>query len=148
MALTNSLVYNATPIALLPALSSATDLVHSLRASKATHLFVQSDLLPRALEAAREIGLPDDRIYLLDGRVEGRKSFLDFLSDFRGRGLPLQPVAPVARDTLAYVTFAHGGTGIPQGQLPSWVVYAEHRLIFAIFSRSNYARSYLGNDIS
>ncbi|TFY69544.1 hypothetical protein EVJ58_g346 [Rhodofomes roseus] len=113
--LVHSLLVLAAPIALLSAYATAYELAYAIRTSKATCLFVGPDLLPVALQAAREVGLPEDRIYVLSGHVKGKKSLADFIHETRERRIPMVPVKPATKDTLAYLIFSSGTTGLPKG---------------------------------
>ena len=72
-----------TPISLLSAYGTPFELAHALRTSKVTHMFVEPSLLPKALKAAKEVGVPESNIYILEGHSEGRKSFQDLIDDVK-----------------------------------------------------------------
>ncbi|KZT12012.1 acetyl-CoA synthetase-like protein [Laetiporus sulphureus 93-53] len=109
--LVNALLVITTPFALLSAYSTPFELAQSLRTSKATRLFVQSDLLSIALQAAKEVGLPEDRIYILHGHVKGKETLDDLIQHARQQRLLRVQVKPVKKDTLAYLVFSSGTTG-------------------------------------
>ena len=111
----NSLLYNTTPFALLSAFATAYGLANGLRTSQTTPLFVQPALLPNALEAAKQVGLPEDRIFVLEGKVDGRRSFQDLADQVKRNGVPTTPVKPAGKDTLAYLVFSSGTSGLPKG---------------------------------
>ena len=115
----NALVYAAVPFSLLSALATVRELTHELEVSKPTHLFVQPELLLTALDAARQVGLPENCIYILEGEAVGRKSFQDLLNKVRQLGTPIVPVMPVTKDTLAYVVFTSGISTSKKGKC-SW----------------------------
>ncbi|GBE84164.1 acetyl-CoA synthetase-like protein [Sparassis latifolia] len=117
--LMHSLLRIATPFALLSAHSTPFELGNSLRTSKATCLFVQPELLPVALGGAREAGLLEDRIYILQGSVPGRRSLADMILDVRARTLSRIPARPAKQDTLAYLVFSSGTTGLPKAVMIS-----------------------------
>lgn len=104
-----------TPFALLSAFATPFELVHSFKVAKATRIFVEPSLLPHALAAAKEVGLPADRIYILQGHVDGRKSWGEMISDIKARGVPREPIRPATKDTLAYLVFSSGTSGLPKG---------------------------------
>ena len=106
----------------MSAFATPYELAHGLKTSQTTHLFVQPALLPRALEAAKQFGLPEDRIYILEGKSEGRKSFQDMSDDIRRRGTPIVPVKQVTKNTLAYLVFSSGTSGLPKGQHLLWML--------------------------
>ncbi len=72
-------------------------------------------LLPKALEAAKEVGLPESSIHILEGRVEGRESFQDLITNVKQRGLQRIPPKPAKKGTLAYLIFSSGTAGLPKG---------------------------------
>ncbi|KAI0335845.1 acetyl-CoA synthetase-like protein [Cubamyces sp. BRFM 1775] len=117
--LVHSLFRVAIPFALLPAASTAFELQHLFRTSEATRLFVQPNLLPQALNVAQSVGLSEDRIYILEGRVEGRRNLASAIDAVRKRNVPRVPSRPVARDTLAYLVFSSGTSGLPKAVMIS-----------------------------
>ena len=86
-----------------------------LKLSNARTLFVSPRLLPIALEAAKETGLPESKIFVLGGHVTGRPSFSDLIQRVRSKGVPRVPYAPVKEDTIAYMVFSSGTSGLPKG---------------------------------
>ncbi|KAH9936272.1 uncharacterized protein B0H18DRAFT_1081932 [Fomitopsis serialis] len=130
--LVHSLLVLATPLALLSAYATAYELAYAIRTSKATCLFVGPDLFPVALQAAREVGLPEERIYVLSGHIKGKKSLADFIDETRERRTPAVPVRPATKDTLAYLVFSSGTTGLPKA---------------VMVTHGNIAVSYMQNDI-
>nr|BAR45486.1 long chain acyl-CoA synthetase [Gelatoporia subvermispora] len=118
-AVLHSLLALTVPFALPSAFSTPFELAHALRTAKCTRLFVQEALLPGALQAAKEVGLPDDRIYILEGRVPGRKSFDDMIQTVRKRKVPRIAAQPANRNTLAYLVFSSGTSGLPKAVMIS-----------------------------
>lgn len=113
--LIQSLLIITTPISLLSAYGTPFELAHAMRTSKPTKLFVEPALLPNALKAAKEVGLPESAIYILEGKVEGKTSFEDLIHGVRTRGTPRVPVRPAHKNTLAYLVFSSGTSGLPKG---------------------------------
>lgn len=111
----HSLLRAAIPFALIPASSTAFELQHLFRTSEATRLFVHPSLLPQALDVSQKVGIVEDRIYILEGRVEGRKNLSGAIAEVRKRQVPRVPSRPVTRDTLAYLVFSSGTSGLPKG---------------------------------
>lgn len=114
--LVHSLLRVAIPFSLIPSGATAFELDHLFRTSEASRLFVHPSLLPQALEAAQKLGLPDDRVYVLEGRVQGRVTLADAIREVRKRSVPRVPSKPVKRDTLAYLVFSSGTSGLPKGE--------------------------------
>lgn len=86
-----------------------------MRTCKPTKLFVQPSLLPNALAAAKEVGVSEDNIYILEGKAEGKQSFQDLVNGIKSRGTPRVQVRPASKTTLAYLVFSSGTTGLPKG---------------------------------
>ena len=78
-------------------------------------MFVQPKFFPIMQNAAKEIGLPDDRIYTLEGSVKGRKSFSDMINQVTKDFTPKTDIRPAGKDTLAYLVFSSGTSGLPKG---------------------------------
>jgi long-subunit acyl-CoA synthetase (AMP-forming) len=102
------------PICPLSSYSTVVELQHLLRDSTATRLFVHPRLLPMALEAASKTGLREDRIYILEGNVSGRKSLSEMIDDIQSRKTPAVQSRPVQYNTLAYLLFSSGTSGVPK----------------------------------
>ncbi|KAI0766413.1 acetyl-CoA synthetase-like protein [Trametes elegans] len=109
----------AIPYALIPASSTAFELQHLFRTSEATRLLVHPTLLPQALEVAHAVGLAEDRIYILEGRVEGRRDLASAIDAVRARHVPRVSSRPVTRETLAYLVFSSGTSGLPKAVMIS-----------------------------
>lgn len=104
----------AVPIALLPSFSTPKETTALMKLAKVTCLFVSPKMLPLAKGAAEKIGLADDRIYILQGKVDGRRSLADMIDEVKAKGtFPLVASRPVKRDTLAYLIFSSGTSGLP-----------------------------------
>lgn len=103
---------------------SAAELTHQLRDSKAKALFTCLPLLPTALEAASNAGLPRSRIYLIDLPAEilgGAKSPAEYktLAQFVEAGKSLPKLEQLkwgsgdgARRT-AFLCYSSGTSGLP-----------------------------------
>lgn len=67
--------------------------------------------------AAQEAGLSEDRIFILEGTsTDGRRSLEDLINDVYRKRIPRLPIRPAKRDTLAYLVFSSGTTGLPKGE--------------------------------
>ncbi|TCD62312.1 hypothetical protein EIP91_007079 [Steccherinum ochraceum] len=109
-----------TPFAPISSYSTHMELVHALRLTGITRVFVQPSILPRMLAATKEVGIPQDHVYILEGQgVDGRKSLDDIVEDARAKRIPRLPVRPATHDTLAYLIFSSGTTGLPKAVMIS-----------------------------
>lgn len=105
------------PFALLPSHSKLFELVHLLKLSKVTKLFVQPKYLQGAIAAAKEVGLHERNIFLLEGHSGERKSLDGLIRDVQKRNVSHIDIRPASKDTLAYLVFSSGTTGLPKGRV-------------------------------
>ena len=113
------------PFALISSYSTAFELKHALSLSKATRLFVGPQFVKIVRAAAAEAGIPQDRIYLLQGATlrprikiakgKAKQSFWGIIEDVRERKLPTVDIRPATENTLAYLVFSSGTSGLPKG---------------------------------
>ncbi|KAH7923339.1 acetyl-CoA synthetase-like protein [Leucogyrophana mollusca] len=115
IALLHSCLIMTVPFTMFSSYSTAYEFKHAVTLSQATRIFVSASLLPLALSS----GLPDDRIYILDGHVDGRTSFDDLVSQVRKNSIPRLPIRHAKRDTLAYLIFSSGTSGLPKAVMIS-----------------------------
>jgi long-subunit acyl-CoA synthetase (AMP-forming) len=108
------------PLALLHAHATFHETVALLKLSSVTCLFVSERLYPHASAAAKEIGLPEEKIFILQGEVKGKLSLPRLIDNVKARGLPRVPTQTVGDDTLAYLVFSSGTTGLPKGHFTSF----------------------------
>lgn len=119
--LVHSCLTITTPFALISSYSTTFELKHAFTLSKATRLFVDAKLLPNLLPVANEVGIPTDKIYLLLGNAPGFKTVHDFVSDTNERRIPFIGIRPAKNDTLAYLVFSSGTSGLPKGEFESFL---------------------------
>jgi long-subunit acyl-CoA synthetase (AMP-forming) len=105
----------AVPMALLPSQSTLQETVELLKLSSVTCLFASEQLYPHAAAAAKEAGLPEEGIFILQGDVTGKVSLPHLIEVVKARGLPKIATRAVQDDTLAYLVFSSGTTGLPKG---------------------------------
>ncbi|KAF8203424.1 hypothetical protein K438DRAFT_1964909 [Mycena galopus ATCC 62051] len=114
-----ALLWVTTPFALLSSYSTRRELIHALKVTKATRVFVDVALFETVLAAIED---PDirgritpDRIYILSGEpVGGRTSFGQMMNFVRRNKVPLEPVRAAKKDTLAYFLMSSGTSGLPK----------------------------------
>ena len=112
--LVHSLLLLATPFVLLNPCWTSFEFEYALKLTKATQLFVQDQLLPTVVLAAKNVGLKN--IYVLGQKIEGLRTFEEMVEDVHSRArAPVSPRA-VTKDTLAYLMFSSGTTGHPKGR--------------------------------
>ena len=105
----------AVPIAFLPSQSTLQETVELLKLSGVTCLFASGQLYPHAAAAAKAIGLPEEGIFILQGDVTGKVSLPSLIENVKARGLSKTATRTVQDDTLAYIMFSSGTTGLPKG---------------------------------
>ncbi|GJE93144.1 acetyl-CoA synthetase-like protein [Phanerochaete sordida] len=118
-ALVHACLAIATPFANLSAYATPYELAHGLRTARPTVLFAQPALLPVALAAAKEVGLPESRIYVLEGESPSRTCLQELVDRVRRERVPREAVRPVKRDALAYLVFSSGTSGLPKAVMIS-----------------------------
>lgn len=101
------------PFAMFSSYSTPFEFQHTYKLISPTRLFVTPTLLPLALTS----GLPEDRIHILEGKAQGHTSYGDLVALARDNRLPRLPIQQAQRDTLAYLTFSSGTSGLPKGTL-------------------------------
>ena len=105
----------AIPFTLIPAYATEFELNHIMKTVSPSCLFVQPDLLPKALKAASTSSLPSNKVYVLEGMSPGRQSLGDLIKTVASRKVPQEPVRTVTKDTIAYFIFSSGTSGLPKG---------------------------------
>lgn len=109
----------ATPFALISAYSTEGELLHALRTIKPSRLFVHASLWEQAVSASSHLGISLDRLHVLEGHVEGKKNFGDMLEYARRCRVPKIQARPANKDTLAYLVFSSGTSGLPKALMIS-----------------------------
>jgi long-subunit acyl-CoA synthetase (AMP-forming) len=93
--------------------STPFELKHALNLTKVTRLFVDEKFLTTVVPIATELGI--DHIYLLKGGSNGRKGFWSIIKDVRRKKIPRVDVRTATKNTLAYLVFSSGTSGLPKG---------------------------------
>lgn len=105
----------AVPMAFFPAHSTVHETVALLKMTGISSIFVSETKYAHVIAAAKEVGLPENRVYILQGDVPGKGSLPRSIEGVKSRGLPRVPTQTVRDDTLAYLVFSSGTTGPPKG---------------------------------
>lgn len=117
--LCHALLALAIPVCPLSSYATPFELAYLLRQSCVTWLFVSPRLLPAVQNAAKEVGLAKNRILILEGSEPGMKGFQDLIDDVVSRKAKPVDVRPVQKDTLAYMLFSSGTSGLPKAVMVS-----------------------------
>ncbi|QKJ18885.1 AMP-binding protein [Microbacterium hominis] len=94
----------------LNSLYTAGEIEKQLRDAKATWFVTVSPLLPQASAAAEAVGIPHERVIVLDG-AHGHPNLRELLSE----GAPAPEVSIDPATHLAVLPYSSGTTGIPKG---------------------------------
>ena len=105
----------ATPFAPISSYSTPFELKHALNLTKVTRLFVDEKFLSTVVPVATELGIDSNQIYLMKGKAYGRKSFWSIVEDVRRRKISRVEARTATKDTLAYLVFSSGTSGLPKG---------------------------------
>ena len=105
----------ATPFTPISSYSTPFELKHALNLSKATRLFVDEKFLPTVMPVATGLGIDPDHIYLMKGISDGRKSLWSIIEDVRRNKISRVDVRTATKNTLAYLVFSSGTSGLPKG---------------------------------
>ena len=116
VALVHSLLAAGIPFALFPASPTPYELKNLVKVSKVRKIFTSTRNFENARIIAKEAGFSEsDGIFILEGKVKGKRSFDDLISSVKE---PVKDYAkPVGKDALAYLLFSSGTTGPPKGRL-------------------------------
>lgn len=77
---------------------------------------MQDELVPIFVSMAEKIDIRMENIYSLGEKIEGLRTFEEMVEDTRSRALAPVPHRPATKNTLAYLMFSSGTTGLPKGR--------------------------------
>lgn len=116
--LTNALLSQAIPFALISAHSTAQELYYALKLSKATHIFVHSNLLPVVSTSIIPLNIGKDDVHILEGPApHGHRTLDELVAIAKANRITSIPIRQVNKTTLAYLLFSSGTSGLPKGML-------------------------------
>ena len=105
-----------TPFVPISSFSTPYELKHAFNLAKVTRLFVDEKFLtPAVVPVATELGMDPNHIYLLKGNTSDRESFWSIIKDVRNKKILRVDARTVTKNTLAYLLFSSGTTGLPKG---------------------------------
>ncbi|KAJ7641374.1 hypothetical protein FB45DRAFT_900036 [Roridomyces roridus] len=113
----HSLLRITTPFALISTYSTRFEMVHALKLTKATRLFVDARLVKNVLAALDDpdVHISPDKIYVLAGHPsKNHKSFGQMIEAIQRKNVPVQGIRPAKKDTLAYLVMSSGTSGLPK----------------------------------
>lgn len=96
------------------------EMTYTLRTADAKILMTAESSLSVAIPAARNAGIPQDRIILLEGQHQGFTSIHDLLSFGQSLGAQRQvapfkiPTKQTNKDLCGFLSFSSGTTGLPK----------------------------------
>ena len=95
-------------------------MAYALKTGKAKFLMTVPSGMEVAVPAAREAGIPPERIFLLEGQKGEYRSVQDLVRKGRSYGLAGQtapfelPRGKTNRDVCGFLSFSSGTTGLPK----------------------------------
>ncbi|OCK73502.1 4-coumarate-CoA ligase 2 [Lepidopterella palustris CBS 459.81] len=103
---------------------SVDEMTHALKTADAKYIMTVPNSIKVALAAAKEAGIPKERIFLLEGEVEGYTTMKQLLEIGKSYGNDGQtPIYRIPKgrtnDVCGFLTFSSGTTGLPKAVMLS-----------------------------
>jgi 4-coumarate--CoA ligase len=94
------------------------EMSYALKVADAKFLFTVPQCSEVALTAAKNVGIPQERVFLLEGKMEGFTTMTDLLEIGRSYGSQTPqyrlPSGKSNRDVCGFLSFSSGTTGLPK----------------------------------
>ena len=75
--------------------------------------------MSRVLPITTELGISNHEIYFINEDISGQVSVESLIRRVKEKRIPEEPVRIVPKDTLGYLVFSGGTTGLPKGLVSS-----------------------------
>ncbi|KXN90930.1 putative 4-coumarate--CoA ligase 1 [Leucoagaricus sp. SymC.cos] len=121
----------AVPFVLISCYSTPFEMRHALTLSGTTRVFVAPQYYSRLLPVAAEVGMPKDKLYLMNEDSLGQVSVESLIRMVNEKQIPEEDIRIVPKDTLAYLVFSSGTSGLPKAVMVSHgnVIYSLRQMI-------------------
>ena len=128
----------AVPFALISCYSTPFELRHVLTLTNVTRVFAASQYLPVIIPVSQDTGVYKG-IYVMNAHVDGYQSLEGLIKQARTKILPEVKTRIVPKDTLAFLVYSSGTSGLPKGSPPK----TDHLLPFILTLHNTRRRNVL-----